>query len=409
MNQLALILGVLSLSAWAGGAQTKVLPGIDTLRARDFAALAGKRVGLVTNPASVDSRGVATLDVLRAAPRVRLVALFGPEHGVYGDVKAGARIADRVDARTGLPVYSLHGATRKPTPEMLRGLDVIVYDLQDIGARSYTFISTLGLVMQAAAAAGVEVCVLDRPNPLGGTRVEGGGVRPDYRSFVGQYDIPYLYGLTPAELAQWLNARWLARPCKLTVFKMDGWTRRMVWADTGLKWVPTSPNIPTAQAAVGYAATGLLGDIGVSNGANVTRHPFQVVAAENLDAAGLARRFNALGLRGVTAAPFSFYPDAGKYTNVRYDGIRLDLDPRAPTHLLALNFRILDLLRQAQPTRNYFARADASHIKMFDKINGGPANRQAWLAGQGAERIALGWRARESAWRKEREAYLLYQ
>ncbi|MDR2462306.1 MAG: DUF1343 domain-containing protein [Verrucomicrobiales bacterium] len=408
MKKLLLVLGVLSLSAW-GDARAVVLPGIDTLRARNFPGLDGKRVALVTNPASVDGRGVPTLDILRAAKQVKLVALFGPEHGVSGNIKAGANITDSIDAHTGLPVYSLHGVTRKPTPEMLRGIDVIVYDLQDIGARSYTFISTLGLVMQAAAESGIEVYVLDRPNPLGGARIEGGSVHPDYHSFVSQYDIPYLYGLTPAELALWLNDRWLARPCKLKVFKMNGWTRRMVWTDTGLKWLPTSPNIPTPQAAVGYAATGLLGDIGVSNGANVTRYPFQVIAAENLDATSLTRRFNALGLRGVAADPFAFYPAAGKYTHVRYTGVRLGINPRTQTNLLSLNFRILDLLRQVQPTKNYFARADTEHVKMFDKINGGTANRQAWLAGKSGEAIALSWRARELSWERERRPYLLYQ
>ncbi|MDR1146576.1 MAG: DUF1343 domain-containing protein [Verrucomicrobiales bacterium] len=397
------------LGGWCAGAQARVLVGIDTLRALNFPGLAGKRVGLVTNPAGVDADGVPTWQILRAAKQVRLVALFGPEHGVYGTVKAGAKVADQLDANTGLPVYSLHGVTRKPTPDMLRGIDVLIYDVQDIGARSYTYISTLGLVMQAAAELGIEVYVLDRPDPLGGLRVEGGGVSPDYRSFVGQYDIPYVYGLTPGELALWINDRWLTTPCKLKVFKMNGWTRRMTWRDTGLRWVPTSPNIPTPQAAVGYAATGLLGDIGVTNGANVTAYPFQVIAAENLDAGGMTRRFNAIGLSGVTADPFSFYPAGGKYAGVRYSGIRLDLDPHARANLLAINFRVLDVLRVMTPRKNYFKRASADGVKMFDKINGGPANRTAWLAGRNGDLIARSWRVREASWLAERKPYLLYQ
>ena len=402
-------MAILLLAVFAREAQAKVLPGIDTLRARNYPGLTGKRVGLVTNQSGVDSNGNSTISVLHRAKDVKLVALFGPEHGVYGVVGAGDKVANQIDKQTGLPVYSLYGATRKPTPEMLRGIDVLIYDLQDIGARSYTYISTLGLVMQAAQEMGIEVYVLDRPNPLGGLRIEGGGVNPVYASFVGQYDIPYIYGMTPGEMALWINDKWLAKPCKLKVFAMNGWTRRMVWKDTDLKWVPTSPNIPTAQAAVGYAATGLLGDIGITNGANVTAYPFQVVAAENMDAVGLTQRFNAFGLQGVVADPYSFYPLTGKYTNIRFSGIKLDLNPRAQTSLLAINFRVLDILRKTNPNKNYFQRASADSIKMFDKINGGPANRLAWNSGKTTDSIALSWKARETAWEKERKPYLLYQ
>jgi len=394
---------------WRLDASAKVLVGVDTLRARDFPGLSGKRVGLIMNPASVDSNGISTLNILRYSRQVKLVALFGPEHGIYGTVKAGQNFGNQIDPQTGLPVYSLYGATRKPTPEMLRGIDVLIYDLQDIGVRSYTFISTLGLVMQAAEEQGVEVYVLDRPDPLGGQRVEGGGVNPNYSSFVGQYDIPYVYGMTPGEMALWLNDHWLPRPCKLKVFRMNGWTRRMTWKDTGLKWIPTSPNIPTAQSAIGYAATGLLGDIGVSNGANVTEYPFQVIAAENLDSIGMTQRFNAIGLSGVIADPFSFYPTSGKYTNIRFNGIRLDLNPQARTSLLAINFRILDILRVMMPQKNYFTRASADGIKMFDKINGGPANRQAWLSGKTGDVISMSWKSKEINWEEERKPYLLYQ
>jgi uncharacterized protein YbbC (DUF1343 family) len=403
-----LTLCLFSLLAWAA-ADAKVLVGVDTLRARNFPGLEGKRVGLVTNPSGVDANGISTINILRYSRQVKLVALFGPEHGVYGTVRAGDVVQYQIDPRTGLPVYSLFGATRKPTPGMLRGIDVLVYDLQDIGVRSYTFISTLGLVMQAAGGLGIEVYVLDRPNPLGGLRVEGNGVNPNYNSFVGQYDIPYVYGMTPGELALWINDKWLVKPCKLKVFRMNGWTRRMTWQDTGLKWIPTSPNIPTAQAAVGYAATGLLGDIGVSNGANVTAYPFQVIAAENLDSIGMTRRFNAIGLSGVAADPFSFYPTSGKYTSIRFSGIKLDLNPHARTSLLAINYRILDILKVMTPQKNYFNRAGADGIKMFDKINGGPANRQAWLAGKSGDVISLSWKFREVSWEEERKPYLLYQ
>src|SRR5216117_1726851 len=217
--------------------------GSDVLAANGFRELQGKRVGMITNPSGVNRNGESTIDLLRNAPGVKLVALLGPEHGVYGDVKAGENIRDKTDQRTGLPVHSLYGATRKPTPAMLKGLDALVYDLQDTGVRSYTFISTMGLAMEACAQARVEFVVLDRPNPLGGERVEGPMLDERSRSFVGQWKLPYAYGMTCGELARMINGEgWIKSPCKLTVIPMKGWHRLMVWRDTGLAWAPTSPN-----------------------------------------------------------------------------------------------------------------------------------------------------------------------
>ncbi|NJK92786.1 MAG: DUF1343 domain-containing protein [Blastochloris sp.] len=339
---------------------------------------------------------------------MRLVSLFGPEHGVYGDIKAGEYVATTRDRRTGLVVHSLYGTTRKPTAEMLRDLDVIVYDLQDVGARSYTFISTLGLVMQAAQENGKEVVVLDRPNPLGGERIEGGGVEMGIRSFVGQYDIPYVYGLTVGEMALWINENYLTQPCKLTVFKMGGWNRSMSWRETGLKWVATSPNIPIWESCLGYVATGLLGDIGITNGAAVHPRPFLVVAGENFRELELLRYVEGLGLRGVRAGAIHFFPTSGKYTHIRFRGVQLELDPRSPESFLKLNFQILDGLRELQPQRNYFLSATPEGVKMFDKINGGAGNRRLWMGGAGAGVVAESWRSRENSWRREREKYLLY-
>ena len=382
--------------------------GIDNAEAQGFPDLQGKRVGLVTNPSGVNSRGVSTIKVLRDSGKVRLVALFGPEHGIDGTVKAGDAVNNQTDPVLHVPVYSLFGKTRKPTPEMLRGLDVIIYDLQDIGVRSYTFISTLGLVMQAAAEQGIEVVVFDRPNPLGGLRVEGGGVSPGCSTFVSQYDIPYVYGLTAGELAWWINERWLVKPCRLKIFKMSSWTRGMTWEQTGLKWVPTSPNIPRYDCAFGYAATGLLGDIGVTNGANVSNYPFEVVAAENLDAQAMTLRFNELHMSGVSASPFSFHPNAGKYTYLEFHGIRLFIDPHAQGHLFSVNYQLLAILKQMRPDKNYFATASADGIVMFDKINGGPSNRLAWLSGRSVSDLMRGWKVKEQSWVRERQPYLIY-
>src|SRR6266568_5101935 len=253
----ALLAGVLTL---VPEAKAQVQLGSDVLASNGFQELQGKRVGLITNPSGVNRNGESTIDLLRRAPGAKLVALFGPEHGVYGDVKAGELIADRTDQRTGLPVHSLYGATRRPTPAMLRGLDALVYDLQDTGVRSYTFISTMGLAMEACGEAGIEFVVLDRPNPLGGERVEGPLVEGKFRSFVSRWDVPYVYGLTCGELAQMIvGEHWITNGCKLTVVPMKDWNRAMVWLDTGLPWVPTSPHVPHGESPLFQVATGMLG------------------------------------------------------------------------------------------------------------------------------------------------------
>ena len=249
---------------------TLVKPGIEVLRESGFRQLHGKRVGLVTNPSGVDRYLKSTIDILFDDPEVNLVALFGPEHGVRGDVYAGEKIDNSVDQATGLPVYSLYVKTRKPTPDMLKGIDVMVYDIQDVGVRSYTFISTLGLVMEACAPLGIEVMVLDRPNPLGGNKIEGCYVEPEYFSFVSQYKIPYVYGLTVGELANLINEEGLncgqkgnqtPAKCRLTVIPMEGWKRSMLYEETGLPWVLPSPNIPFADSPMYYAASGICGEL----------------------------------------------------------------------------------------------------------------------------------------------------
>ena len=254
-----LLLASLALSA-------QVYVGIDMLERYGFEELRGKRVGLVTNPSGVDRYLRSTIDVLFDAPEVNLVALYGPEHGVRGDAYAGDHVASGKDPKTGLPVYSLYGSTRQPTPAMLKDIDVMVYDIQDVGTRSYTFISTLGLVMRACALQDIEVMVLDRPNPLGGLKVEGCLVEPGFHSFVSEFRIPYIYGLTVGELAGLINEEGLncgvegKEPhlkCRLTVIPMRGWERWMLYRDTGPPWILPSPNIPSMESAIGYPSAGI--------------------------------------------------------------------------------------------------------------------------------------------------------
>jgi uncharacterized protein YbbC (DUF1343 family) len=246
-----------------------VMLGIDVLEADGFKAIAGKKIGLLTHPAGVNRRGESTVAVLRRAPDAKLVALFAPEHGIEGAVKAGENFKDTTDPRTGLPVYSLYGQGRGKSMAMMKGLDALVIDLQDIGARSYTYIVLTRRAMEACFANGVEVIVLDRPNPLGGLKVDGPPLDETNMSGVGGYPrMPYVHGLTIGEIARMAKegssavskmeiTEKIRTQGKLTVIPMRGWTRAMRWPETGLRWVPTSPNVPTFEAAVGYAMVGL--------------------------------------------------------------------------------------------------------------------------------------------------------
>ena len=252
---------VLGLAAELFAQDPVVKTGIETLRERNLDILQGKRVGLITNPSGVDASLRSTVDILFMAQGVKLVALFGPEHGVRGNIAAGDLIESSRDSSTGVPVFSLYGRTRKPTPEMLKGIDILVYDIQDIGCRSYTFVATLGLAMEAAAEHHIPFVVLDRPNPLGGERIEGNIVEEGFKSFVSPYPIPYVYGLTCGELAKMLNGEGMLAnqvKCDLTVVPLQGWRRSMTFEQTGLPWVPTSPHIPFPSSPMYYVSTGIM-------------------------------------------------------------------------------------------------------------------------------------------------------
>src|SRR6185503_5546532 len=289
----------------------RVWLGNEVLELQRFEVLRGKKIGLITNPSGSNSHRRSTVDVLRAAPGVRLVALFGAEHGLTGEAAAGQEVKDSFDHNTGLPVYSLYGPgpTRKPTSRMLQGLDALVYDIQDTGCRAYTFISTMGLALEACAEAGLEFIVLDRPNPLGGERVEGPLLDRKFRSFVSQWDIPYVYGLTVGELAQMLRGeRWVKGGSKLTIVPMRCWRRSMVWRDTGLPWVPASPHVPHDDSPLFQVATGMLGEIGgISTGIGYTL-PFECIAAPALDPHRTAAALNSYSLPGVRFRPITYRP-----------------------------------------------------------------------------------------------------
>ena len=379
--------------------------GIDELEKSNFFALKGKRVGLVTNPSGADSRGRSAIDALyrgQNSGNYKLVKLFGPEHGIDGKVGAGKEYSNSRDRATGLPVYALYntpqGEFRHPTHEMFSGLDAVIYDVQDLGNRSYTFISTLGYVMDQAAKDNIQVIVLDRPNPLGGVRIEGPRLNDGVSSFVGLYDIPYVYGLTPGELALWINSKYLAKPCRLTIISMKGWIRPMVWEDTGLKWIPTSPNIPSIAAARGYTATGFLGEIGIDSGCGGP-DAFQVVQGHGWNSESLARRFNALQIPGVRATVLD---------ENRENGVYLHIDPRNAGNLTAINFQAIEILENLVDGFSPFRHTSFDQRDMFDKVSGNHRTRQQLSSGRRVADIVHSWDSGVARWAVERQPYLLY-
>jgi len=385
--------------------------GIDVLEERQFAELKGKRVGLITNATGIDSNGTSTVDILRRAPGVQLVALFGPEHGVYGADWAGQYVESSTDTHTGLPVYSLYGPTRKPTPEMLQGIDVLVYDIQDIGCRSYTFISTLGLAMEAAGEAGIKFYVLDRPNPLNGNRVEGMMLDPNFRSFTSEWNIPYVYGLTPGELAYMIQRSpgWIAKKPALTIVPMTGWYRSMYWEDTGLMWIPTSPHIPTAETALNYVATGFLGEAGgINHGIGYTL-PFAVFGHPSFNSFAIADEFNKMRIPGVYFQPVTFKPFYGAFKDQLINGAQIYYTDRDKVNLCNLAVRILYRTYHSPDTRMFRPSADgASGPDPFDHIAGGDALRIALQTGKTPEEIITSWQPGLAAFRQARRPYLLY-
>jgi uncharacterized protein YbbC (DUF1343 family) len=353
----------------------QVLPGIEVLRNNNFDLLKGKRVGLITNPTGVDNQLKSTIDILHEAADVQLVALFAPEHGVRGDVHAGDLVGNAVDKATGVTVYSIYGKTRKPTAAMLKDVDVLVYDIQDTGCRSYTFISTMGLAMDACAALGKKFMVLDRPNPVSGNKVEGCVVEDSCFSFVSQFAIPYLYGLTPGELAIYLNKhRMLAsgKQVDLEVVPMQGWHRDMKFADTGMPWVLPSPHIPNAEAAVYYPLSGILGELEyMSIGVGYTE-PFKLFCAQWIDAEKLSQRMNALNLPGMKFRPIHIKPFYGFGKGENLQGVEVYVTDVEAAPLTLTQFYVMQVLAEMYPAKAAFkdGNANAKRFSMFDKVVG---------------------------------------
>ena len=404
---LFLLLASLSLSA-------QVYTGIDMLERYGFEELRGKRVGLVTNPSGVDRYLRSTIDILFEAPDVNLVALYGPEHGVRGDAYAGDHVASGKDPKTGLPVYSLYGSTRKPTPEMLKGVDVMVYDIQDVGTRSYTFISTLGLVMRACAEKDIEVMVLDRPNPLGGLKVEGSYVEPNFFSFVSEFRIPYVYGLTVGELANLINEEGLncgvdgkeaPLKCRLTVIPMRGWERSMLYKDTGLPWILPSPNIPSEASAIGYPSAGIAGEFGYLNIGVGYTIPFQTFAAPWIDADKLKEKLDSYNIPGTAFRTIHFKPISG--SSYMQHGVQFFYTDYESATISLTQFYVMQAVQELYPARNPYKTLGKT--RMLDIVCGTDYVRKEFEKRLKVEDIESWWMKDVEAFKELSKNYYLYR
>lgn len=441
------IFAILCVSVGCASKRTTKL-GIDVLRDDHFALLAGKRVGLVANPASVDSHRKPTALVLHEAKNVNLVALFGPEHGVFGDEYAGDKVTDKIDPTTGLRAFSLYGKTRKPTTQMLNEVDTFVLDLQDIGLRSFTYINTMKTLLLACAEADKELVILDRPNPLGGTRVEGGMVEDEkFRSGVSSLDVPYVHGLTMGELALLTRDQLAPKFRKLHVVKMSGWKRDMTWEETGLDWIPPSPHLPHVSSVAACAATGILGELyQISNGVGYTQ-PFEVVGSPETDGDDLARRMNGIwpGNDGVFFRPMRFKPFYATHAGKLCSGVQVHLDPRTAPSLVEINYRLVEALdgpelmriaatpttlptfgdpgddaprETTRPTMmpttstkpaTTKATTKSTRKAMFDKVTGSAEASEILARGGDLEPLFAKWRTESEAFKRKRAKYLLYR
>ena len=387
--------------------------GAEVLVASDWAPLAGKRVGLIVNhTAMVGDEHI--IDAIHRTPNVELVALFGPEHGIRGDEDAGAQVQDGIDQQSGAPIYSLYqGDTRKPAPESLQGIDVLVFDIQDIGARFYTYISTLGLTMQAAAEQNIAFMVLDRPNPLGGEYVSGYVLEEGNTSFVGQYPIPIAHGMTIGELARLIKGEAYLEGLEnldLSVIEMEGWSRSMTWDQLNRPWIPTSPNIPDVETAFVYAGTCFFEAVEASEGRG-TRTPFLQVGATWGNAEDLVATLNSYQLDGVDFEPIEFTPVSleGMSSNPRFkdqqvQGVKQSVTDYKTYKPIEAGIHVLHAFYSANP-----AQANFINERWLRLLAGTDRLRHALVDGIGPQEIIESWADEIDAFKELRENYLLYK
>ncbi|MDQ2664034.1 MAG: DUF1343 domain-containing protein [Candidatus Eremiobacteraeota bacterium] len=404
-STIALLLGIaMLLGGLAKGGSlppARVTLGDEVFLSHTWRDLHGRCVGVITNQTGVTSRLINIVDAIKANGHICVRAIYSPEHGLRGDRPAGAYVSSYTDERTGLPVYSLYGPQKHPSAEILRGVDVLLFDIQDVGARPYTFVSTMAYAMEAAKTYGKEIWVLDRPNPVGGTLIDGPVLDPAYKSFIGLYPIAMRHGMTVGELARLFNGAF-GVGAKLRVIPMRGWQRSMLWPDTRLQWVQTSPNIPEWKTSIVYLTTGLIDNAGMNGGIGTTK-PFAYAGAIGLDAYRLASVLNSKAIPGVYFRPAYWSPFFGGFANQQIAGVELVVyDPRVyPAVRTAV-----ELLTTARDISPSTIRIGA---KALDTDWGTDSLRRGLLSGESAAAIESGWAAGLERFRALRARYLLYR
>ncbi|NOG44182.1 MAG: DUF1343 domain-containing protein [Calditrichaeota bacterium] len=383
----------------------KVILGVENFLAGHVGLIKGKRVGLVTNQSGVNRSLQSTADLLFHHPDINLKALYGPEHGIRGDIFAGHKISTQTDPKTGLTVYSLYGKTRKPTKEMLNGIDVIIFDIQDIGVRSYTFISTMGVVIEAAAENDKEVIILDRPNPIGGVKVEGNIVHDGYFSFIGYFPIAYRHGMTVGEIAKMHNTE-KNIGAKLTIIPLKNWNRSMLWNETGLPWIPTSPHVPDWESSLFLAATGTFGELHVlSEGVGYTM-PFEFVGAPWIKSDEFATALNNLNLSGIIFRPVSFKPYYFRLKDQQCQGVQLHIIDYNTFDSFTCGLHIMKTTMDLYPDHDLFA--NKNRISSFNKVMGSDLITTGLQTGKSVDQLEKEWQQELNEFKKIRTKYLLY-
>lgn len=389
--------------AGASADRHEVVPGVEVLLADSVDLVRGRRAGLITNQTGITRSGESSVDLLHGSEAVELVALFSPEHGIRGEAEAGERVADEVDDRTGLPVHSLYGDTRRPTPSMLEGVEVLLFDIQDVGARYYTYVSTMGLAMEAAAERDIPFVVLDRPNPITGARVQGNVLDTAHASFVGRYPVAMRHGMTVGEIARLVRRRRIP-DLELHVVPARGWRRSLWYDETGLPWVAPSPNMRELTTAIHYPGTCLFEGTNLSVGRGTDR-PFEQIGAPGLDGAALARRLNRRGLEGVRFEAVTFTPadpGDGKFGGETVDGVRFVLTDRRVYDPTQAGVAALLEARRLAGDRWRWRR------EHFDRLAGTDRLREAVERGETLSEITGRWDEERGRFVAARDSFLIY-
>ncbi|MBF0705516.1 DUF1343 domain-containing protein [Alkalihalobacillus hwajinpoensis] len=380
--------------------------GVEVLLEDQKELIEGKSVGLITNPTGVDQELNSIVDLLHNDSDVDLKALYGPEHGVRGSAQAGEYVEYYTDEETGLPVYSLYGSTKKPTPEMLEGIDVLLFDIQDVGTRFYTYIYTMAYAMEAASENDIEFIVLDRPNPLGGEAVEGPVLDDEYASFVGKYEIPLRHGMTVGELASLFNEEFEIG-ADLTVVEMDKWKRDMYYDDTPLEWVLPSPNMPTLDTALAYPGAALIEGTNVSEGRGTTK-PFELIGAPFINATELAGELNELKLPGVDFRAASFTPSFSKHAGELTHGVQIHVTDKEAFKPVKTGLSLVKTIHDLYPEDFEFRAENSAGVSFFDLLVGNGWIREGIENGDSVKKMEKQWEDDLKDFKEVREDYLLY-